>query len=342
MKEKLLRNIEQHYDKIKFEMSINDTIDWLKFKNNDKFISLYTVKDGNILITTVDGNEEIDFGPHGFQLKRSLLTILEKYPNFEIKFLFWKYDNLIPDVYNYPIFCVANVPSESVYNPLGFYDYLKEIPQLIERAYIQIPFEHKKKIAYASTGLSGIYGHLLTKQNWINHYKIKFSLLSLLFPDKCDYKMFFPNESQAMTHFGEMKDAITNLSLFSQRYDQLDINELWNAQLNVQINLVSEGNSSISQGRLLQSLYNNGHIIRIGPIYNIGLIEMMINACDYKLFDAVCFDADSHFLKSVDSLIDYSFNLEERRKFVVNHFSHDYLIDVMYEIYKLYMERIKL
>lgn len=345
MKKNLITEVEQQYNNVKFDMSLKDTVDYIKSKNIQTAISLYTVKNNQIYVTTVDGDKEIDLGPHGFQVQRSLSLILKKYKNFEIKFLFWKYDNLIPTIYNYPIFGVSNIPSEKVYNPLVFHDYLFEIPELISKSNIQPQFEQKKKVAYARTGLTGIYSHRMTNHNWkhdwMNHYKISFGLFSNKYPDKCDFKLFLPNESDADAYFGEMKDVIMKSPIFTPLYDQLYIHDLWKDQLNVQINLLFEGNSSISHGRLLQSLYNNGHIIRIGPVYNIGLIEMMINACDYKLFNAVCYNADNQFMDSINSLIDNSSKLKDRRKYVLYRFSQDYLVDVMYELYKLYSSRIK-
>ena len=89
------------------------------------------------------------------------------------------------------------------------------------------------------------------------------------------------------------------------------------------------------------ALYNNGHIIRIGPSQYKGLIDLMVESCDYPLVNAVCDTPNTQFLNSIESLIDNNSNLKERRDFVMNHFSQDYLSTVIFEMIEIYNKFVK-
>ena len=342
MKEKLLIEIENQYHHVNFKVSLKDTIDWLKSKNLQDHICRYTIKNGDIIVTDLDGNHiDVGINGHPYQLKLSLSIVLKKYPQLETQFLFWKYDNLIGDIVNFPIFVVSNVPNDGSFNPLCFHDCLFEVPMFIDKSFNQINFEDKKKVAYARIGLTGINKDVFNKDTWFNHYKMKFALFSNMFPDKCDFKLFFVHENARKGHLGDMQDFIDKLPIYGQTYDQIDIHELWNDQLKVQINLLNEGNSSVSHARYLMALYNNGHIIRIGPSHYKGLIDLMVESCDYPLVNAVCDTPNTQFLNSIESLIDNNSNLKERRNFVMNHFSQDYLSTVIFEMIEIYNKFVK-
>lgn len=339
MKETFLKLVENQYKQVKFNVSLNETIDWIKLNNQLQNVSLYTTKYNQVKVTDLFGEPETNGGPHMDQLVKTLSIVLNKFPDFQTTLLFYKYDQLEPCLYNYPIFSLSNIPSHDVYNPLVFGDYLNKIQNISEQSKLQSLFNAKKKIAYSRLGLSGIHSYLINFDNWINHYKIKFSLFSHMFPDKCDIKLFCNEEWLRKVHLGSIKEMIEKLPIFDNEVK--DLYTMWKKQFDVQINIISEGNCSISNGRFLLSLYNDGHIIRIGPTLYISQLEMMVNSCtEYQLINAVANDVDTSFIKQIDQLIDNNHQLQQKNHIVNSYFSKENLTDIVHQSFVLYNQHI--
>ncbi len=337
----VIKHISEEYTHVKFDLSLTETIDFIKQNKLENEILVFTVKQKTVRVTDVYDNDTTDFGPHGYSIAHlTLPLVLEKYPDIDTKFLFWKQDNLHPLVYNYPIFSVSNMPYDGVYNPQLFHDYLCAIPRMIEMSNAQSTFRDKRKTAYARSGVTGIFLDIINGIDWFDTYKFRFCLFSSIFNDVCDIKLFEPSYDSYLGPklTSEQKSLINKLPLFDK---MTSIEQMWESQLNVQINVLSEGNASMSHGRCLMSLYNNGHIIRIGPTKYMGIIDTMIKSCDYNLINHVCPNADSTFYRSITSLIDHEIDFEERRKVVLSNFSHDAVIDMIYQMIGLYNQNVK-
>jgi len=347
MNKLLSTQIENEFAHVKFDVSITDTIEMLNECDDAKNCLLCTIKDGLVSIKTPGQEIGYPVGPHGDGVRRALSQIARKYPNFETTLLFWKYDILHGTAQNYPIFSIYNSPTEGVYNPQMFFEKLDAINDLIELSKGQKSFHDKSNSAYCRYGLSGI--HSITRENWFQHFKFKFSLFSTLCQDICDIKFFMTElspdyiEKYLNGHIPqEIQPFIQNLPIFDGGLGcSTSIQNIFSQQFNSKINLVCEGNSSLSHTRVLVSLYNDGHIIRIGPKKYIGILESMLDTCeDYPLI-ATCTDINEHFVDTIKQLRNTSDSINLRKEIVKRDFSQDAIVDTVYDQLMLYNQHVK-
>lgn len=335
MKENFLKLYCQQYEKIDFSISIRDVKEIAK-QNNINVIH-YKIK--NKQVTFVDDkNWEKQYVASQFMLLLKLVA--EKYPDLDIELLHCDGDYVPSSLVNLPVFCITNNPNRRVYNPVTFYEHAHYIKFFEEKHHSQLKFVEKKTRVFCRYGITGFQD--VSVNNLIYNYKFQFALASVMCPDLIDIKfLFVPHDLEYWdSHINEsftpeVKKIMLSLPLYDTTVTNLWIQTVEKA-FDSKVCVFNEGNSMASPGRVLMCLHNDGVVLKIGRHEYQSFLEMLISSIDEKLIYDYNERPDNRFYDSVENgLSDENYRIT-KNKIVDEYFNQHTLVDLTYEVLKLY------
>jgi hypothetical protein len=341
MKTKFIELYTDLYDRINFDVSIDDIKD-IAHKNNFN-LAHYKIKDGHVKY--VDDEEYYNNQYNSSQFMLLLKLVAEKYQDLDIELVFCLYD-FPPDVFkNLPVFALANNSKNGVYNPVVFYEHAHLINMFNERHESQSKFINKKTRVFGRYGITGFQG--ISINNWTEYFKVKFALASIMCPHLIDIKfLLVPHDLKYWENLindtfpTDVKQIMFSMPVYDTTIKNFWIDVLDHA-FDSKVCIFNEGNSIASPGRILTCLHNDGVAIKIGKDDHKSFLELIIDSIDDQIIYSIHDTPDNHFYSTVDeSLSDDTYRLN-KNKLVKQYFNQETMIDLTYETLKLYSVLVK-
>ena len=336
MKKKFIQLYTELYKKIDFSMSITD-IKNIAQKNNLPIVH-FKVKDRHVQF--VDKDEDFTVSRNVMLLMK---LVVEKYPDMDVEFLLSIWDTQPTLLHNLPVFGMANSPSQNIYNPIIYDDCISTMFENISNR--QSKFSEKKKIVFGRYGISGFQD--INIDNWTSYFKTQFVLATLMCPELIDIK-FLRNPSDL-----KMWDDLVNITfppnvkeiMLSMPVYDMDNTDIWNQTIyqvfNSKVCIFNEGNCNASVPRVLNVLYNDGVVLKIGRNKYQGILDIIIDSIDDKIIYSHHERPDNKFYDSIEnSLIDDKYRIN-KNLLVKEYFNLNTMIDLTYETLKLYSVLVK-
>jgi len=332
MRTKFIELYTDLYNKINFDVSIEDIKD-IANKNNF-VITHFKIKDNQVRFV---GEVKESFISNNVMMLLKL--VVEKYPDLDIEFLLSPPDLLPTCFYNLPVFCICNVPSQNIHNPVIYHDCVSTMFENISNT--QSNFSEKKKIVFGRYGISGFQG--ININNWTTYYKIQFALATLMCPELIDIKFLnYTPDSKSWDEF--FSPNLKEIMLSMPVYDRVNTS-VWTQTISQvfdsKVCIFNDGNSHASIPRILNVIHNDGVVLRIGRNKYQSVLDLIIDSIDEKIVYAHHEKPDNKFYDSIEnSLIDDKYRINKNR-LAKEYFNLNTMIDLTYETLKLYSVFVK-
>jgi hypothetical protein len=302
-------------------------------KENNLDITHIRVK--NKQLTFVDKDDQFFISDKVMSL---LKLVVEKYPDLDTELLVSPWDFPPELLYNFPVFCVANMPSQNIYNPVIYHDCVSTMFENI--ANTQSKFSEKKTMVFGRYGISGLQG--INIDNWTSYYKTQFALATLMCPELIDIKfLLVPHDFKLWeglinnTFDPNVRDFLLSMPVYDTGITNIWLQTIYET-FNHKVCIFNEGNSNASIPRILNVIHNDGVVLKIGKSKHQSIMDIMLNSIDEKIVYSQHERPDNKFYNSIENSLSDENYRRNKNRLAKEYFNLNNIIDLTYETLKLY------